>query len=78
MLVYKIKKTHHVSIIQIVTNTNLDPLLIVDPSDHPHTHLGHLVEVRLLQANISQDLDDPLPDTNTCVLCEHGLKGRSV
>lgn len=32
---------------------NLDPLFVVDPSNHFHTHLSDLVEVGLLQANIS-------------------------
>ncbi len=51
-----------------VRNTNLDPLFIVDPSDHLHTHLSDLVEVGLFQANIPQDLNDPLPHTYTRVL----------
>lgn len=51
-------------------NTHLYPLLVVDPSDHLDTHLCDFVEVRLLQADISQDLDDPLPHTDACVLCD--------
>lgn len=57
-----------VSRIQKKINTNLDPLFVVDPADHLDAHLCDLVEVRLLQANIPQDLNDPLPHTNTCVL----------
>lgn len=58
--------------------TNLDPLFIVDPSDHLDTHLSDLVEVRLLQANIPQDLNDPLPHTNTCVLCKDKMVTRTA
>ena len=46
----------------------LDALLVVDPADHPHTHLSNLVEGGLLQTNVPQDLDHPLPDADTSVL----------
>lgn len=62
---------------RLKTSTNLDPLFIVDPSNHFDTHFSDFVEVRLLQANIPQYLNDPLPYTNARVLCIE-RKNRSV
>lgn len=61
-------KLQHAVGFHIKTHTNLDPLLVIDPSDHLHTHLSDLVEVWLLQADIPQDLNDSLPHAYTRVL----------
>lgn len=49
-------------------NSDLDSLFVVDPPDHFDTHFGDLAKAWLFQANIPQDLYDPLSHTNTCVL----------
>lgn len=49
-------------------NLDLDPLFVVDPPDHFDTHFSDLAKARLFQANIPQDLYDPFPHTNACVL----------
>lgn len=46
----------------------LDAFLIVDPADHPHTHLRHLTEGWLLQTDVSEDLDHPFSYADTSVL----------
>ena len=51
-----------------IEDSYLDTLLVVDPADHPYTHLSDLVEGGLLQTNVPQNLDHPLPDTDTSVL----------
>lgn len=48
--------------------TNLDAFLIIDPADHPHTHLSNLTESWLLQTNVSEDLDHSFPHADTSVL----------
>ncbi len=47
----------------------LDTFLIIDPADHPHTHLSNLTEGWLLQTDVSEDLDHPLSYADTSVLC---------
>lgn len=47
----------------------LDTFLIIDPADHPHTHLSNLTEGWLLQTDVSEDLDHPFSHTDTSVLC---------
>lgn len=65
----------YVKTIKIVTGQKgaghpyLDPLFIIDPADHPHTHLSNLTEGRLLQTDVSQDLDHPFSHADTSVLC---------
>lgn len=54
-------------------NSDLDSLFVVDSPDHFDTHFGDLAKARLFQANIPQDLNDPLPHTNTRVLYEESL-----
>lgn len=54
-------------------NSDLDSLFVVDPPDHLDTHFGDLAKARLFQANIPQDLYDPLPHTNTRVLYGESL-----
>lgn len=46
----------------------LDTFLIIDPADHPHTHLSNLTECRLLQTDVSEDLDHPFSYADTSVL----------
>lgn len=52
----------------VCEDTHLNALLVIDPANHLHTHLGDLAECRLLQADVSQDLDDSLPHADACVL----------
>lgn len=47
----------------------LDTFLVIDPADHPHTHLSDLTEGWLLQTDVSEDLDHPFSYTDTGVLC---------
>lgn len=49
-------------------NPNLDSFLIIDSSDHLDTHFSNLVEGGLLQTDVSQDFNNPLPHTDACVL----------
>lgn len=53
----------------------LDTFLIIDPADHPHTHLSNLTEGRLLQADVSEDLDHPFSYADTSVL---RIKTKSI
>lgn len=61
-------------LLQTQTDTHLDALLVVDPADHLDTHLSDLVESGLLQTDVSQDLDHPLPHTDTRVLETRGVQ----
>lgn len=47
----------------------LDSFLVIDPADHPHTHLSYLTEGGLLQADVSEDLDHSFSYADTSVLC---------
>jgi len=53
------------------SSSYLDALLVVHAADHPHAHLRDLAEGGLLQTNVPQDLDHPLPDADAGVLGNH-------
>lgn len=53
----------------------LDTFLIIDPADHPHTHLSNLIEGWLLETDVSEDLDHPFSYADTSVL---HIKNNSI
>lgn len=66
MIKSPLKRTINVK--RAVVDPYLDTFLIIDPADHPHTHLCNLTEGWLLEADISEDLDHPFPYADTSVL----------
>ena len=57
---------------------NLDALLVVDASDHAHAHLGNLLELTVLNADVAEDLDHALPNTDARVLHEQHIHAYYV
>lgn len=51
-----------------VSDSYLDAFFIIDSADHLDTHLSNLAEGWLLQADVSEDLDHSLSDTDTSIL----------
>jgi hypothetical protein len=50
--------------------TNLDALFVIHPANHLNAHFRDLIKIRLIHADISEDLDHPLPDADTRILRE--------
>ena len=66
--------THSCSCMLPEPQTYLDSFLVVHSPNHFHTHFWNLVEILLLNANVFENFDDSLPDTDACVkdsLTEH-------
>ena len=45
---------------------HLDSVFVVDPSNHANTDIRDFFKLRLLDTDISQDLDDPFSHTHSC------------